>query len=309
MADTVLPETGARRRTLLPRRKRVPRAQDDGFRQFVTPEGVDLGLKIGQVGDRAAALLLDLAILLATLLTFTIASCSAGFASGKHAQAMVTIVWVVGAFVLRNFYFTAFELSARAATPGKRVMGLRVIARDGGRLTAGAVFARNAMRELELFMPAMLLLATGGLEGVDAWMALAAIVWTGIFLLFPLFNRDRLRAGDLIAGTMVVRSPKKVLRPDLVEEGVERRGQLNFTQAQLDAYGVKELHVLEEVLRRGDTRTQADVARRIRRKISWPDVADVSDRTFLSAYYAALRGRLETRMLFGRRRKDKFDLG
>ncbi len=33
------------------------------------------------------------------------------------------------------------------------------------------------------------------------------------------------------------------------------------------------------------------------------------EREFLDAYYAALRGRLETRLLMGRRRKDKFDVG
>jgi hypothetical protein len=49
------------------------------------------------------------------------------------------------------------------------------------------------------------------------------------------------------------------------------------------------------------------VAARIRLKIAWDGPADIPDRTFLNAYYASLRGRLETRMLFGQRRKDKFD--
>jgi hypothetical protein len=49
------------------------------------------------------------------------------------------------------------------------------------------------------------------------------------------------------------------------------------------------------------------VARRIRTKIGWEGAPDVSDSAFLAAYYAALRGRLERQMLFGRRRKDKFD--
>jgi len=34
---------------------------------------------------------------------------------------------------------------------------------------------------------------------------------------------------------------------------------------------------------------------------------DETDLAFLSAYYAALRGRLENRLLFGHRRRDKFD--
>jgi hypothetical protein len=74
----------------------------------------------------------------------------------------------------------------------------------------------------------------------------------------------------------------------------------------VDAYGVKELHVLEEVLRRADRPTMRAVAQRIQGKIGWQG-EDVSDAQFLAAYYAALRGRLEGRMLFGHRRKDKFD--
>jgi hypothetical protein len=81
-----------------------------------------------------------------------------------------------------------------------------------------------------------------------------------------------------------------------------------FTHAQLDAYGIKELHVLEEVIRTADRKAVAEVASRIRAKIRWEGAADIPDRTFLNAYYAGLRGRLESRMLFGRRRADKFDV-
>jgi uncharacterized RDD family membrane protein YckC len=284
-----------------------PKAPDDGSREFVTPEGIDLRLVIGDAGERAAALLIDLGIIVALLIGLTVVSCSTLLAGGRQGFDLVAVVWLLGFFTLRNFYFTAFELSGRAATPGKRVMGLRVIARDGGRLTADSVFARNAMRELELFLPAMLLFARG--EGVDGWLILLAVVWTGTFLFFPLFNRDRLRAGDLIAGTMVVKTPRRVLRPDLAEDGVGRLPGFAFTQAQLDAYGVKELHVLEEVLRLSDRRTMTAVAQRIRGKIGWTQGADETDAAFLAAYYAGLRSRLETRLLFGKRRKDKYDLG
>jgi hypothetical protein len=82
-----------------------------------------------------------------------------------------------------------------------------------------------------------------------------------------------------------------------------------FTQAQVDAYGVHELHVLEDVLRTRDRSTMAAVASRIRIKIQWVLVPGETDPDFLAAYYAALRGRLEQRLLFGKRKKDKFDVG
>ena len=275
-------------------------------RAFVTPEGVDLGLRIGEASERAAAFLLDVAIIVGGLVALTIVCALAGLAAGAKSGEWIAVVWFLGAFAARNLYFIAFELGPRAATPGKRMLGLRVAARRGGRLTADAIFARNAMREIEVFLPLGFLLARG--RDADAWLILLGVIWCGIFAVFPLFNRDRLRIGDLVAGTWVVKTAKRRLLPDLVERGSGDR-RFSFSQAQVDAYGVKELHVLEDVLRRNHLSTVTAVAERIRKKIGWTRGEDEADWAFLDAYYAALRRRLETRMLLGRRRKDKFDVG
>jgi hypothetical protein len=187
------------------------------------------------------------------------------------------------------------------------VFKLRVAARDGGRLTAEAVFARNATRELEIFLPLSFLGARA--EAVDGWTAILGLGWSLLFLLFPLFNRDRLRAGDLIAGTWVVKAPRRRLLADLAGSGLWAGGGggFAFTAEQTDAYGVAELHVLEQVLRDRDVKTLAAVAARIRGKIGWTPAAGERDRDFLEAYYAALRRRLEGRLLFGHRRRDKHD--
>lgn len=282
-------------------------------RAFVTPEGVDLRLNIGDAGQRAGAFLLDAAIIIGVLIAFTIASAfafsaGASMVGGPTGAEMIAVIWLIVFFLLRNFYFTAFELSAAAATPGKRVMGLRVASRDGGRLKAEAVFARNAMRELEVFLPLSILVARSQEGGVEAWMYLLAFVWAAIFVFFPLFNKDRLRVGDLIGGTWVVRTPRRKLIRDMADDGAGRMADYDFTPAQVDAYGAKELHVLETVLRQGDRKTQRDVADRIAKKIGWTRSSQEADRDFLSAYYAALRGRLEQKLLMGVRRRDKHDV-
>jgi len=227
---------------------------------------------------------------------------------GDAADEAGTAAFLLIGFALRNFYFAGWELTPRGATPGKRVMKLRVAARDGGRLTAGAVFARNATRELEVFLPLSFLTAQA--EAVDAWTSLLGFVWAGVFLFFPLFNKDRLRAGDLLAGTWVVKAPRKRLLPDLAAERfVEPGGRpaFDFAPEQVDAYGIKELQVLEEVLRLRDAPTMKEVAARIRGKIGWTPGPAERDGEFLEAYYAALRRRLEAQLLFGRRRADKHD--
>jgi hypothetical protein len=189
-------------------------------------------------------------------------------------------------------------------------MRIRVAARDGGRLTAEAIFTRNAMREIEIFLPLTFLAASSvaGGDPVDGIMVLLGLAWSGIFLLFPLFNRDRLRVGDVVAGTWVVKAPRRVLAIDLAHDAAERLTRFAFTPVQVGAYGVKELQVLEDVLRRREKRTLTTVADRIRTKIAWRGEAGETDADFLVAYYAALRAHLENRLLLGRRRKDKFDV-
>ena len=277
-------------------------------RELVTPEGVDLRVRLAQASQRAGAFLIDLSIMTGCLIALTLLALGAAWVTKAKGGEFVLVVWLLGAFLLRNAYFISFELGARAATPGKRAVGLRVAARDGGRLTANAIFARNAMRELEFYLPLSFLFARSqGAGDVDGWLYLLGVVWSGVFVLFPLFNRDRLRAGDLVAGTWVVQAPRPRLLVDLADEGVERLARFAFSPEQLQAYGVKELHVLEQVLRVKDRRTMTAVAERIRRKIGWTPSADERDEDFLSAFYAGLRGRLEGRLLFGHRRRDKLD--
>jgi uncharacterized RDD family membrane protein YckC len=275
-------------------------------RRLVTPEGLDLRLTLASAGERASAYLLDLAIMAAALVALTVLAFAFGLAVGEDGRDVVAMIWLLGAFLLRNGYFIIFELSARAATPGKRAMGLRVVARDGGRLTAEAIFARNALREIEVFLP-LTFLAASAFAGdpVDGAMVSLGLIWSGCFLLFPLFNRDRLRLGDLAAGTWVVRAGRAPLLADLTAEA---QPAFPFTVEQASAYGVKELELLEEVLRRRDPKAMAAVAGRIRTKIAFVPMPGEADEAFLTAYYAALRGRLEQRLLFGHRRRDKFDM-
>jgi uncharacterized RDD family membrane protein YckC len=268
---------------------------------------------LGGAGDRALAFLIDAAIILAALLALFLAVLMpllrTTLGVGSSADQAATSLFLLGFFLLRSFWFTGWELTPKAATPGKRVMKLRVASRDGGRLNAGAVFARNATRELEIFLPLSFLASRN--EAVDAWTSLLGLSWSAIFLLFPLFNRDRLRAGDLLAGTWVIKAPRRRLLPDLAAEptifGRGARATFDFTPEQADAYGVKELHVLEEVLRLKQPKVLAEVAAGIRGKIAWTAATGESDLDFLEAYYAALRRRLEGRLLFGHRRRDKHD--
>ena len=273
------------------------------IRELITPEGVDLQVTLADLGARAGAFIIDIMVMILTLFAL---SWAVGVMAWDDSGEMVVVIWVLIFFFLRSFYFMFFEMGPKAATPGKRLCKIRVAARGKARLTANAVFARNALREIEFFLPLSYLGANVG--SVDGWISMFGLIWGLIFLCFPMFNRDRLRAGDLIAGTWVVRAPRPMLAADLAGEATKDiTTQFAFTPEQIEAYGVHELHVLEDVIRRDDAETLLDVASRIRKKIGWQKTVGEKDADFLKAYYGSLRGRLETQLLFGVRRKDKYD--
>lgn len=287
-------------------------AQTKNRREILTPEGVPLHVYLASRADRMVALLIDLIVMTVALAALgLLAALGFGFrdafASG-WIWSLVLLAW----FLIRSFYFVFFELRWQGSTPGKRAMGLRVIDRQGGPLGTEAVFARNLMREIEVFIPISALLIV---QTSESWSDILLLVWAGIFALMPFFNKDRLRAGDIVAGTWVVWAPKGALLGDLAEQGPvggPTAPLYSFTADQLGIYGIFELQTLETVLRKDgpdSAETRAAVCDRIRRKIGWTPAPGqtVDPQGFLEAFYAALRAHLETRMLFGVRRESKHD--
>jgi len=275
-------------------------------REIVTPEGVPLSVELAEYSERAIALIIDLLIWLTAsfVVVFLLGYLTVRGLSGAVFVGVLNLTM----FLLRVFYFIHFELSARGATPGKRVVGIRVTDRRGGPLQASAVIARNLTREIEVFLPVSMLIASLGGGGGLRWGYVLLLGWIVCFLGLMFFNRDRMRAGDLIAGTIVITLPRQRLLGDLVAS----RARFVFTDYQLMAYGKRELQVLEDLLRRPDDRETRellhDVCDRICRKIDWRQpVPPAETALFLRDFYTAQRAFLEREQLFGRPRADKFE--
>lgn len=290
-------------------------------REVITPEGLLLTFVVASRGARFGAFVLDYLILLFGSIAFTLLILWLGSglglaekAQGSGAGEFLVVLWSLAWFLAWNGYFMAFELGPRGATPGKRIAGIRVAARaasgeGAGRLTAEAVIARNLLRDIELFMPLILVMVAPTGEAGSA--GLAAMAWFLVFMLFPFFNKDALRAGDIVAGTWVVEAPRVKLPRALSTQSVTRGAsavtgaRYAFGAAELAVYGEYELQTLERVLREDRPQALASVHEAICRKIGWnPGAGD--ERAFLEAYYAQLRARLEGGMRFGKRKPDKF---
>ncbi len=283
-------------------------------REIVTPEGIPIQFTLASIGERMTALTIDIALILAAVFAAVLFASIASPGEDDWISALALLLVTLS----RHFYFAFFEIRGHGATPGKRAAGIRVIDARGGSLEASAVLARNLVRELELWMPLTFLFASH-LVWPDApvWMWIVACGWLLVVAFLPLFNKDNLRVGDLIGGTLVVVQPKVQLRIDLADAVVAARptaartATYTFTEAQLEVYGIYELQVLEGLLRgeaAADATAVSTVADKIRAKIQYAEKVPLGqDERFLADFYTALRAHLEKRLLFGKRREDKFD--
>lgn len=280
-------------------------------REIVSPEGVPLRFRVANVGERASAFLVDFLLIFVAVFTVSLLLLLVAAVLDSAAVAALRLLLV---FLIWNFYFVWFEGRRQGATPGKKIVGLRVIDRRGGPLTAEAVLARNLSRNVELLVPLMAAFTPDALRGDrPAWLLVLILLWVAVLLFLPLFNRDRLRVGDLIAGTLVVSAPKTTLLPDVARSATRRTEEAayTFTPKQLEVYGIYELQVLEHVLRdtsAGQIRSLRVVAKKIAKKIEWPDdVAQLDVRLFLDAFYRALRAHHEGKVVLGERQEFKKD--
>lgn len=301
-------------------------ARKDPRRVLVTPEGIALPIKLASRGNRFGALLIDLIIIVVSIIAVSVALAfiARGAAPevfnsiGKDgvpipaAAEFIIILYIVITFLFRYGYFLFFELGPRGATPGKRLTGIRIAARDGGRLSTEMVLARNLIRDIEIILPLAALFSLGSDESLSKWPMAG---WLLIFALFPFFNRDRLRAGDLVAGTWVLEAPRQKLEAAMSTGQAAASGTSHTTGAsykfadnELAIYGEYELQTLERVLREDRQEAIVAVHEAICRKLGWsPGAGD--ERAFLEAYYTQLRGRLEAGMRMGKRKADKFTPG
>jgi uncharacterized RDD family membrane protein YckC len=303
-----------------------PRSADRRARSLVTPEGLVLPLTLASRGARAGALILDIMIITFGLIAFQLVLLwvAGGLLAGTRfdpdamsggALEFLGILAALFVFAVWYGYFLVQELGPRGATLGKRIVGIRIAARDSARLTPEAVIARNLLRDIEIFYPLVTLLVlafladTGQEIGALGWVMTG---WFALFLLFPFFNQDRLRAGDIVAGTWVVERPRAKLAAILSTRGATAAGasavtgaRYEFGERELSVYGEKELQTLERMLRDSRPEALAAVHAAICRKIGWePGAGD--ERAFLEAFYAQLRAKLEGDMRFGKRKADKF---
>lgn len=278
---------------------------------IVTPEGAELTFPLATVLERLLAFSFDLMLVGVATVLCVLAGASLAFVT-RFVDAVAIIF--LGLFAIRQGYFLFFEARWQGMTPGKRLMGLRVLSRDGGKLTMESIVARNVMRDLEVFVP---MAVAGGPEQLVGrspwWISLPAIAWVFVVAILPVLTRDRVRAGDLVGGTLVVRIPKATLLRDEAEQ--DRPPEILFEREHFAVYGEHELETLATLLREIETgRARPEdlrlVAETIAKKVGF-EGHEPSTRSelFLREFYRQQRSELEKKLVLGRRKASKHERG
>ena len=149
-----------------------------------TPEGIDLILRPAGLVARALAFAIDLLIrgaLLAVL--FAVLALLGQFGMGLGTILLFLVTW---------WYMVLFEVLNQGRSPGKQMMGLRVIHDDGTPIGWAASLTRNLLRFVDI-------LPFGYTLGILSCLN------------HPAFKR----LGDLAAGTLVVYQETPSPRPPL----------------------------------------------------------------------------------------------
>jgi uncharacterized RDD family membrane protein YckC len=140
-----------------------------------TPEGIEYYLYPAGFAARASALAIDSFIQGALVFIFIVATGFLGRAIG---------IWFsfILAFVINWFYHSAFDIFNRGQSPGKKILGLRVVNGDGSPVSPGASFLRNLLRFADTFMFLYLIaficiLASPGFRRLGDWVADTLVVY------------------------------------------------------------------------------------------------------------------------------------
>jgi uncharacterized RDD family membrane protein YckC len=209
-----------------------------------TPEQIRLEFALAGVGSRFLALAFDTLVQALAIAALVTVSATVRWLSSFTLPSIGP--WMAAAVVLASFvlyagYFAIFESIWSGQTPGKRLVGLRVIDVSGRPLTVYAAVIRNLLRIVDQ------------VPGIYA-VAIVSVLLTA---------RNQ-RLGDLAADTVVVRERSEAIAPSPAAASSSTR------------YGAHRLEPAEMVLiegflrRRGelDSWVRLESARRIARRMA-----------------------------------------
>lgn len=177
-----------------------------------TPENVSLEFELAGPGSRGVAVAIDTVIqgALVTIITFILLAITGQVSLNLmtvQENSLYIVITLLVTFVLQFGYFFLFEIFMKGATPGKKIVGLKVMMANGEPVSTTASLIRNLIRIGDM------------LPGIYAVGVICVII-----------TRRYMRVGDLAANTVVVKVRGR--KNSLVEPPVTSAERRNLILSQ-----------------------------------------------------------------------------
>lgn len=149
--------------------------------------GVDVTLTVAGAGSRSYAFLIDwhirfiLALAWLVGVALTLEGLGLALSSWRAMPKAIGEAAFLPAIAIYFFYHPVLEVVLHGRTPGKRMAGVRIVARNGGTPSTGALIIRNLLRLID---------------------SLPSFYLVGLISCF--ITAQRVRIGDLAAGTLLI---------------------------------------------------------------------------------------------------------
>ena len=144
----------------------------------ITPEGIEFILYPAGFPVRTLSYAIDKLIQYLILFGVFIALILSGFPLGIWFYYLIN-------FLVDWFYHVFFELAFSGQSPGKRLMGIRVIKNDGSPIDPASSFLRNLLRFADTFLSFfhiafISIAASGGFRRIGDWAGGSLVVYSAI---------------------------------------------------------------------------------------------------------------------------------
>ncbi|HYL26421.1 MAG TPA: RDD family protein [Candidatus Nitrosotalea sp.] len=233
-----------------------------------TPESIAFSYELAGLGSRFLALMVDQAIQILTLVAIfgglilaasriTAANHGSPPVADKVAMSIAWATIILIVFIVLFGYFIIFEAAWNGQTPGKKLLGLRVV-RDGGYpLDFGASLIRNLIR-------------------VGEWI-LGYYILAAISMVLSPENK---RLGDLAAGTIVIRDARLAKPLDLRRRDEPAYASTAYLSGEERAIVKRFLERRDALSRERRRELAAQLAARVRSRVP-DDLARLEDEPLL----------------------------
>ena len=212
--------------------------------RITTSQNIDIDFEVAGVGERLLARLIDFALF---VVVYIFGIILAAIVSPKTGSTVFIIVLVVIYAVLFVFYDLVCEITANGQSLGKRVMKIKVISLDGARPT----FSQYLLRWLFRIVDFSLTFQICGLLSVA-------------------ISEKRQRAGDMVAGTTLIKTHPRTTINQVVFANTDDAYQPVFNEAsQLSDQDIGLVHeVIQNYLKSGNRDVVYTMANRIKEHLS-----------------------------------------